>query len=170
VRRHPVRHGHAHAEQCLRAHLGGSCGSETGRRLLDDGHPAIKARFREFRFLAEAYWTRVGTAAAGFDSCYDKKLYDRMEHGDAENVRQHLLADSSYQRNVRFIENHDEPRAAATFPSGKGRAAAVAILTLTGRSCCTRAVRGQEGEAARLPGPSPGRAVDRISRPSTGVC
>ena len=33
---------------------------------------------------------------------------------------------------VRFIENHDEPRAAATFSSGKGRAAAVAILTLMG--------------------------------------
>ena len=33
---------------------------------------------------------------------------------------------------VRFIENHDEPRAAATFFPGKARAAAVALLTLPG--------------------------------------
>ena len=53
-------------------------------------------------------------------------LSDRMEHGDAESVRLHLLADSSYQEGmVRFIENHDEPRAASAFPDGKGRAAAV---------------------------------------------
>jgi len=48
-------------------------------------------------------------------------------------VRLHLLADSGYQRKlVRFIENHDEPRAAAVFSGEKNRAAAVAILTLPG--------------------------------------
>jgi len=47
----------------------------------------------------------------GFDFCYDKKLYDRLEHGPAESVRLHLCADMDYQeRLVRFIENHDEPR------------------------------------------------------------
>ncbi len=73
-----------------------------------------------------------------------------MEHGDAENVRLHLLADPSYQeRMVRFIENHDEPRAAATFPDGKGRAAAVAVLTLTGAKLLHE---GQfEGRKVRLP-------------------
>jgi hypothetical protein len=73
-----------------------------------------------------------------------------MEHGDAESVRQHLLADSSYQaRMVRFIENHDEPRAAAAFPDGKGRAAATAILTLTGAKLLHE---GQfEGRKVRLP-------------------
>jgi hypothetical protein len=50
---------------------------------------------------------------------------------------------------VRFIENHDEPRAAATFSSGKGRAAAVAILTLTGAKLVHE---GQfEGRKVRLP-------------------
>jgi hypothetical protein len=50
---------------------------------------------------------------------------------------------------VRFIENHDEPRAAATFPDRKGRAAAVAVLTLPG----TRLLHeGQfEGRTVRLP-------------------
>jgi hypothetical protein len=50
---------------------------------------------------------------------------------------------------VRFIENHDEPRAAAAFPDGKGRAAAVAVLTLTGAKLLHE---GQfEGRKVRLP-------------------
>ena len=45
----------------------------------------------------------------------------------------HLGADLEYQRRlVRFLENHDEPRAAATFPAAKARAAAVATLSQTG--------------------------------------
>jgi len=112
---------------------------------------AIKGRHPEFRFLAEAYWDlEWELQQQGFDYCYDKKLYDRMEHGDAESVRQHLLADPSYQdRMVRFIENHDEPRAAATFSGDKGRAAAVAILTLPGARLLHE---GQfEGRKVRLP-------------------
>jgi hypothetical protein len=101
--------------------------------------------------MAEAYWDlEWELQQQGFDFCYDKKLYDRMEHGDAENVRLHLLADLPYQEGmVRFIENHDEPRAAATFPDGKGQAAAVAILTLTGAKLLHE---GQfEGMKVRLP-------------------
>jgi hypothetical protein len=50
---------------------------------------------------------------------------------------------------IRFIENHDEPRAAAAFPDGKGRAAAVAILTLPGARLLHE---GQfEGAKVRLP-------------------
>jgi hypothetical protein len=113
--------------------------------------PAIKGRHPEFKFIAEAYWDlEWELQQQGFDFCYDKKLYDRMEHGDAENVRLHLLADLSYQQGmVRFIENHDEPRVAATFPDGKGRAAAVAILTLPGARLLHE---GQfEGRKVRLP-------------------
>jgi hypothetical protein len=112
---------------------------------------AIKAKYAEFRFIAEAYWDlEWELQQQGFDHCYDKKLYDRMERGEAEGVRLHLLADSTYQQKmVRFIENHDEPRAAATFPDEKGRAAAVAILTLTGARLLHE---GQfEGRKVRLP-------------------
>ena len=125
--------------------------------------PAIKGRYREFKFIAEAYWDlEWGLQQQGFNYCYDKKLYDRMEHGDAESVRLHLLADLSYQEGmVRFIENHDEPRAAAIFSSGKGRAAAVAILTLTGAKLLHE---GQfEGRKVRLPvflGRRPAEPVD----------
>lgn len=113
--------------------------------------PAIKAQWPEFRFIAEAYWDlEWELQQQGFDHCYDKKLYDRMEHGDAESVRLHLLADPTYQKKmVRFIENHDEPRAAAAFPAGHARAAAVALLTLTGAKLLHE---GQfEGRRVRLP-------------------
>jgi hypothetical protein len=126
--------------------------------------PAIKARWPEFRFIAEAYWDlEWELQQQGFANCYDKKLYDRMEHADAESVRQHLLADSAYQdRMVRFIENHDEPRAASAFPDGKGRAAAAAILTLPGARLLHE---GQfEGMKVRLPvflGRRPAEHVDQ---------
>jgi len=113
--------------------------------------PAIKAAHPGFRFIAEAYWDLEWVLQQqGFDHCYDKKLYDRMEHAPVEEVRQHLLADLPYQQGmVRFIENHDEPRAAAAFPGEKGRAAAVAILTLPGARLLHD---GQfEGRRVRLP-------------------
>ena len=125
--------------------------------------PAIRKKHRAFMFIAEAYWDlEWELQQQGFDHCYDKKLYDRMEHGNVEAVRQHLLADPSYQKGmVRFIENHDEPRAAATFPDGKGRAAAVAVLTLTGAKLLHE---GQfEGRKVRLPvflGRRPAERVD----------
>jgi glycosidase len=112
---------------------------------------AVKGKQPQFRFIAEAYWDlEWELQQQGFDWCYDKKLYDRMEHADAESVFQHLLADSSYQdKMVRFLENHDEPRAAATFPSGKACAAAVAVLTLPGARLLHE---GQfEGRKVRLP-------------------
>jgi hypothetical protein len=130
-------------------------GARAGAKPIDDYWAtviaAIKGRHREFRFIAEAYWDlEWELQQQGFDYCYDKRLYDRMEHGDAESVRLHLLADAPYQEKmVRFIENHDEPRVAAAFPSGKGRAAAVAILTLTGAKLLHE---GQfEGRKVRLP-------------------
>jgi hypothetical protein len=113
--------------------------------------PAVTAEHPEFRFLAEAYWDlEWELQQQGFDACYDKRLYDRLAHEGAEDVRGHLTADPAYQdRLVRFIENHDEPRAAATFPPGRARVAAVAALTQTG----TRLVHeGQlEGRRVRVP-------------------
>jgi hypothetical protein len=95
---------------------------------------ATKNKHPGFLFIAEAYWDlEWELQQKGFDFCYDKKLYDRLEHSDAESVRLHLCADLSYQNKLlRFIENHDEPRAAATFPSAKQRAVALTIATLPG--------------------------------------
>jgi hypothetical protein len=94
----------------------------------------VKAAFPGFLFMAEAYWDMEWTLQQqGFDLCYDKRLYDRLAHESAESVRGHLQADAAYQeRLVRFVENHDEPRAAATFAPGQARAAAVVMSTLQG--------------------------------------
>ena len=93
-----------------------------------------KAAHPDFLFIAEAYWDMEWTLQQqGFDLCYDKRLYDRLAHESAESVRGHLQADSGYQeRLIRFIENHDEPRAAATFEPARARAAAVVMSTLQG--------------------------------------
>src|SRR5262249_39206164 len=57
---------------------------------------------------------------------YDKRLYDRLCEGAARPVREHLSAGLDYQKRLaRFLENHDEPRAAATFNAGEHEAAAV---------------------------------------------
>jgi len=85
-------------------------------------------------FMAEVYWDMEWTLQQqGFDLCYDKRLYDRLLHDPPESVRGHLRADPAYQqRLIRFIENHDEVRAAATFGPARGRAAAVVMSTLQG--------------------------------------
>lgn len=94
----------------------------------------VKAAHPDFVFIAEAYWDMEWPLQQqGFDYCYDKRLYDRLAHEDAASVRGHLQAGADYQeRLIRFIENHDEPRAAATFGPGRERAAAVAFSTLQG--------------------------------------
>jgi hypothetical protein len=80
-----------------------------------------------FVFMAEVYWDQEWTLQQqGFDYCYDKRLYDRLRQGAARPVREHLSAGLDYQdKLVRFLENHDEPRAAATFPVKMHEAAAV---------------------------------------------
>ena len=112
---------------------------------------AIKREHSDFLFIAEAYWDlEWELQQQGFDFCYDKRLYDRLEHENAENVRLHLSADIAYQnRLLRFIENHDEPRAALAFTPAKERAVAVTTFTLPG----TRLLHeGQlDGRKVRLP-------------------
>jgi hypothetical protein len=96
--------------------------------------PRVRARHPDLLFVAEAYWDlEWSLQQQGFDHCYDKRLYDRLSHENADSVRAHLGADPAYQRGlVRFLENHDEPRAAATMPGARGRAAAMAVATLPG--------------------------------------
>ena len=112
---------------------------------------AVKSKYPGFRFIAEAYWDlEWELQQQGFDFCYDKKLYDRMEHSNAEDIRLHLCADLPYQNKLlRFIENHDEPRAAATFSPARQRAFALSIGTLPGIRLFHE---GQfEGRTVRLP-------------------
>jgi len=113
-------------------------GERAGPPPAEEFWPALIARVRaahpDLLFMAEAYWDMEWTLQQqGFDLCYDKRLYDRLAHEPAESVRGHLQADAAYQeRLVRFVENHDEPRAAATFGPAQARAAAVTVSTLPG--------------------------------------
>jgi len=87
----------------------------------------VRQRAPGFCFMAEVYWDLEWTMLQqGFDYAYDKRLYDRLREGHARPVREHLYAGLDYQSKLaRFLENHDEPRAAATFPPGMHEAAAV---------------------------------------------
>jgi len=130
---------------------GGRSGPRPATEYWVDVISAVKKKHPGFLFLAEAYWDMEWELQQkGFDFCYDKKLYDRLEHSDAESVRLHLSGDFAYQAKLlRFIENHDEPRAAATFSPEKERAAAVTIATLPGIRLFHE---GQfEGRKVRLP-------------------
>ncbi len=130
-------------------------GSRTGPRPMteywEEVISATKHRHPGFLFIAEAYWgLEWELQQEGFDFCYDKKLYDRLANSDAESIRLHLSADLTYQdRLLRFIENHDEPRAAAIFSSAKLRALMLNIATLPGVRLFHE---GQfEGRKVRLP-------------------
>jgi glycosidase len=87
----------------------------------------VRQHAPEFRFMAEVYWDLEWTMLQqGFDYAYDKRLYDRLRDGRARPVREHFYAGLDYQDKLaRFLENHDEPRAAATFAPGVHEAAAV---------------------------------------------
>jgi hypothetical protein len=93
--------------------------------------PNATRRVRElvpgFRFMAEVYWDlEWAMLQQGFDYAYDKRLYDRLREGHARPAREHLHAGLDYQSKLaRFLENHDEPRAAAAFAPGMHEAAAV---------------------------------------------
>ena len=87
----------------------------------------VRQRVPSFCFMAEVYWDLEWTLQQqGFDYTYDKRLYDRLHAGPARPVREHFHAGLDYQDKLaRFLENHDEPRAAATFAPGVHEAAAV---------------------------------------------
>lgn len=88
---------------------------------------AVRKKIPGFCFMAEVYWDMEWTLQQqGFDYTYDKRLYDRLHEGHARPVREHLRADFGYQEKMaRFLENHDEPRAASTFELKKHESAAI---------------------------------------------
>lgn len=111
----------------------------------------VRARHPDFVFLAEVYWDLEWTLQdQGFDYTYDKRLYDRLRQGSGAAVREHLMAEMAFQRKLaRFLENHDEPRAASVFPPEQHRAAAVLAFLVPGLRFVHQ---GQlEGRKVRLP-------------------
>jgi len=87
----------------------------------------VRSKHPDFLFMAEVYWDLEWTMQQqGFNYAYDKRLYDRLREGHARPVREHFHAGLDYQDKLaRFLENHDEPRAAATFEPSMHKAAAI---------------------------------------------
>jgi Alpha amylase, catalytic domain len=87
----------------------------------------VRQQVPGFVFMAEVYWDlEWALQQQGFDYAYDKRLYDRLREGQARPVREHFHAGLDYQDKLaRFLENHDEPRAAAAFPAKMHEAAAI---------------------------------------------
>ena len=116
-----LRHGDAGSARSFPAHMGRHPEPFWPRATVSvrRAHPA-------FTFMAEVYWNLEWTLQQqGFDYCYDKRLYDRLQSSDVRSIREHLRAGLDYQDKLaRFLENHDEPRAASTFQWPKHRAAA----------------------------------------------
>jgi hypothetical protein len=112
---------------------------------------AVRREVSGFLFLAEVYWDLEWTLQQqGFDYTYDKRLYDRLEEGHARTVREHLLAGLDFQDHLaRFLENHDEPRAAATFKPDVHRAAAILTFFSPGLRFFHQGQR--EGKRVRVP-------------------
>ena len=113
--------------------------------------PAVRARHPQMLFMAEVYWDlEQELLGQGFDYSYDKRLYDRLANGEIGAIKSHLSADLDFLRsNIRFIENHDEPRAMAVFGADRQRAAAALICTLPG---ATLLHQGQlSGRRIKLP-------------------
>lgn len=112
---------------------------------------SVRSNKWDFLLMAEVYWDlEWALQQQGFDYTYDKRLYDRLRDGPARPIREHFGADIAFQRkSVRFLENHDEPRAAATFSWDKHRAAAVVTFLCPGLRFFHD---GEfEGKATRLP-------------------
>ena len=133
------------------------CSSGPGasaRAVLAEGDCPRARDASRLRFMAEVYWDLEWTLQQqGFDYAYDKRLYDRLRDGRARPVREHLHAGLDYQDKLaRFLENHDEPRAASAFPWPQHRAAAIGTVKLAesrlGRSRVGR-VNGRDEDASR---------------------
>jgi hypothetical protein len=126
---------------------------------------SVRRKYPNFQFMAEVYWDREWTMQQqGFDYAYDKRLYDRLREGHARPVREHFHAGLDYQdRLARFLENHDEPRAAATFAPDQHAAAAVLTFLSPGLRFFHQ---GQfEGRLKRI-SPHLGRGPDEPANPT----
>lgn len=99
-----------------------------------DAVSAIKNLREDFLFIAEAYWDlEWDLQQLGFDFTYDKRLTDRLGSADLRTIKDHLKAELNFQlKSLRFIENHDEERAALKFGKDRSLPAAMVISTLPG--------------------------------------
>ena len=113
----------------------GNLGGYMEKEFWNSAIKAVKLRHPDFLFLAESYWDKEWELQQqGFDFTYDKPFYDYLSSApvNIERLTGHLLAHWDYQKNLcRFLENHDEPRAAEKIGLNS-KVAAMILLTVPG--------------------------------------
>ena len=95
---------------------------------------SIRSRGRPFFWIAEAYWgTEDALFQSGFDYIYDKTFYDLLRNEDIQGLKGHLsMPVDRQEKMIRFLENHDEPRAMEAFGPKRVRSALVIQSTVPG--------------------------------------
>ena len=143
VRRRALRHGDARAGRGRSSRAPGRTprsGGPCSTRLLEGSHPRRSSRRHprvpvRRRGLLGWSWT---LQEVGFHFSYDKGLYDRMSTTVTRPGEGSPAAPDPVPGPERFIENHDEARAADTFAArAPARAAAVVDVDAARAPGCT---------------------------------
>lgn len=95
----------------------------------------VRQKYPDFLFLAESYWNKEWILQEqGFDFTYDKPFYDGITSHPVSfsKLKGHLKGKWGYQSQLcRFLENHDEERAARKLGPNHC-AAALVMMTVPG--------------------------------------
>ncbi len=104
------------------------------REFWHEALQAVRARYPDFCAIAEVYWgLELHLQHLGFQLTYDKELYDAMLARDLDRLVPRIRTPHApLEASVRFLENHDETRAAVSFGDDQQEAALLAIATLPG--------------------------------------
>ena len=154
--RGPLRHGDADARRRGDGDLGRAGRPAAGRDVLDRGDRApCGSGIPAFRFVAEAYWDREwDLQQLGFDYCYDKRLYDRLDAGRRRAGTRAPRRRPGVPGAPRALPG--EPRRAARRPDVRPAGAR------QGRGGHHRDAAGHDA-VARRPGRGPARSSSRCS-------
>jgi hypothetical protein len=122
-----------------------------GSSWWPDAIQQVRRDHPDFLFLAEVYWDyEAKLQEHGFSYTYDKVLYDRLVHHEANRLVDRLDLPGQFgTRMAHFLENHDEPRIATKLDPPAHEAAAVISYLAPGMRFF---FDGQlEGKRARVP-------------------
>lgn len=108
--------------------------SEPQTEFWQDAITEAKKMYPGLLFIAEVYWgLEWELVSLGFDYVYDKSFYDALKETYVDGIRTNLIDEGPLaNKRLRFIENHDESRAAAEFSNEKLKAAALLMLSAPG--------------------------------------
>lgn len=108
--------------------------SEPQTEFWQDAIAEVKKIYPDFFFIAEVYWgLESELVSLGFDYVYDKAFYDAIKETNIEGIRANLTDKGQLVRKrLRFIENHDQDRAASVFGVEKSKASALLMLLASG--------------------------------------